>query len=114
MKLQKKLRRVNRNAAPADGDTASSHLAGVTVDLQRRGLSKQQIVWMEHYLFYMKALGLVEPEEERRHWCFHIMVSGLYSQWRQTQTIVPLEDPDNDHPDNDTPQSQVALGSGTK
>ena len=114
VKVQKKLRRVNRNAAPADGDTASSHLAGVTVDLQRRGLSKQQIVWMEHYLFYMKALGLVEPEEERRHWCFHIMVSGLYSDWRQTQTIVPLEDPDNDHPDNDTPQSQVALGTGTK
>ena len=114
VKVQKKLRRHNRNAAPAEGDTASSHLAGVTVDLQRRGLSKQQIVWMEHYLFYMKALGLVEPEEERRHWCFHIMVSGHYSEWRETQNIVPLEDPDSDHPDNDTPQTQVALGSGTK
>jgi hypothetical protein len=109
---------VNRNAAPADGDTASSHLAGVTVDLQRRGLSKQQIVWMEHYLFYMKALGLVEPEEERRHWCFHIMVSGLYSDWRQTQNIVPMARPDMDHPelehpDNSMPEAQVALGSGT-
>ena len=68
VKVQKKLRRHNRNAAPADGDTASSHLAGVTVDLQRRGMSKDQIRWMEHYLFYMKALGLVEPEEERHHW----------------------------------------------
>jgi hypothetical protein len=118
VKIQKKLRRVNRNAAPADGDTASSHLAGVTVDLQRRGLSKQQIVWMEHYLFYMKALGLVEPEEERRHWCFHIMVSGLYSDWRQTQNIVPMARPDVDHPelehpDNSMPEAQVALGSGT-
>ena len=35
VKGQKKLRRHNRNAAPAEGDTASSHLAGVTVDLQR-------------------------------------------------------------------------------
>ena len=42
VKVQKKLRRHNRNAAPADGDTASSHLAGVTVDLQRRGMSKEQ------------------------------------------------------------------------
>jgi hypothetical protein len=109
VKVQKKLRRHNRNAAPAEGDTASSHLAGVTIDLQRRGMTKQQIVWMEHYLFYMKALGLVEPEEERRHWCFHIMVSGLYSNWRATQTIVPI-----DHTDTDPPETQVALGAGTK
>jgi len=109
VKVQKKLRRHNRNEAPADGDTASSHLAGVTVDLQRRGMSKEQIRWMEHYLFYMKALGLVEPEEERRHWCFHIMVSGNYSDWRQTQNIVPL-----DRPDTDTPGTQVAEGSGTR
>src|SRR5664279_4360056 len=88
VKVQKKLRRHNRNAAPADGDTASSHLAGVTVDLQRRGMSKDQVKWMEHYLFYMKALGLVEPEEERHQWVFHIMVSGLYSDWRETQDII--------------------------
>jgi len=111
VKVQRKLRRHNRNAAPADGDTASSHLAGVTVDLQRRGLSKEQIRWMEHYLFYMKALGLVEPEEERRHWCFHVMVSGHYSEWRQTQTIIPMERPDHE---NEAPDNQVALGSGTQ
>jgi len=111
--VQKKLRRHNRNAAPAEGDTASSHLAGVTIDLQRRGMSKQQITWMEHYLFYMKALGLVEPEEERRHWCFHIMVSGLYSDWRQTQTIVPMARPELEHPDNTLPEAQVSMGSGT-
>ncbi|HEV2698219.1 MAG TPA: DUF5715 family protein, partial [Terriglobales bacterium] len=36
--VQKKLRRHNRNAAPETGETASSHLAGLTVDLQRRGM----------------------------------------------------------------------------
>jgi hypothetical protein len=90
VKVQKKLRRHNRNAAPVDGDTASSHLAGVTVDLQRRGLTKQQLVFVERYLFYLNALGLVEPEEERRHWCFHVMVSESYNDWRQTQTIFPV------------------------
>jgi len=90
VKVQKKLRRHNRNAAPVDGDTASSHLAGVTVDLQRRGLTKDEIRFVEHYLFYLNALGLVEPEEERRHWCFHVMVSDRYSEWRQTQTIFPV------------------------
>jgi hypothetical protein len=87
--VQKKLRRRNRNAAPAEGDTASSHLAGITVDLQRRGMSKEQIRFVERYLFYLNALGLVEPEEERRHWCFHVMVSDRYNDWRLTQTIFP-------------------------
>ena len=87
--VQKKLRRHNRNAAPAEGDTASSHLAGLTVDLQRRGMTKQQVRFVERYLFYLRELGLVEPEEERRHWCFHVMVSDRYADWRQSQTIVP-------------------------
>ena len=106
VKVQKKLRRHNRNAAPSDGDTASSHLAGVTVDLQRRGMSKEQVRWMEHYLFYMKAVGLVEPEEERHQWVFHIMVSGRYSGWRDTQDIVPIE-----RPDAPRPETQVAAES---
>lgn len=89
VKVQKKLRRHNRNAAPAEGDSASSHLAGITVDLQRRGMSKPQIQFVEYYLFYLHALGLVEPEEERRHWCFHVMVSDRYNDWRQSQTLFP-------------------------
>ncbi|HEV2399162.1 MAG TPA: DUF5715 family protein [Candidatus Sulfotelmatobacter sp.] len=111
VKVQRKLRRHNRNAAPWEGETASSHLAGLTVDLQRRGLNKQQIRWMEHYLFYMKSLGLVEPEEERRHWCFHIMVSGRYNEWRETQSIIPIEHQEEDEKPA-IPGSEVAMGSG--
>ena len=77
--VQKKLRRHNRNAAPAEGEIASSHLAGLTVDLQRRGMSKTEVKWVENYLIPMKAAGLVEPEEERRQWVFHIMVSNRYT-----------------------------------
>ena len=91
VKVQKTLRRHNRNAAPADGDTASSHLAGLTLDLQRRGMSKQQIHFVERYLFYLRALGLVEPEEERRQWVFHVMVSERYTNWRQTQDVAHWE-----------------------
>jgi hypothetical protein len=100
VKVQKKLRRRNRNAAPAEGETASSHLAGITVDLQRRGMNPQQIRFVESYLFYLRAIGLVEPEEERRHWCFHIMVSDRYEDWRQTQTLLPSHQPT--HPAEET------------
>ena len=91
MIVQRKLRRHNRNAAPETGETASSHLAGLTVDLQRRGMTRDQVRYMERYLFYLRALGLVEPEEERRQWVFHVMVSDRYADWRQSQSIVHME-----------------------
>jgi hypothetical protein len=86
--VQKKLRRHNRNAAPEFGDTASSHLAGITVDLQRRGMSRAQVKWMEQYIVPLKVQGLVEPEEERHQWVFHIAVSGRYSEWRESQMLA--------------------------
>ena len=92
--VQKKLRRHNRNAAPEKGETASSHLAGLTVDLQRRGMTKAQVKWMEEYLRPLKELGLVEPEEERRQYCFHIMVAGGYDQWRATHMLAEEADAD--------------------
>ncbi len=94
VRIQHKLRRHNRNAAPEYGETASSHLAGITVDLQRRGMTKQEVRFVESYLFYLRALGLVEPEEERHQWVFHVMVSDHYGEWRHTQTLFPAEMPD--------------------
>lgn len=88
VKIQKKLRRHNRNAAPEVGETASSHLAGVTVDIQRRGMSRQQIKWMQQYMLPLKNLGLIEPEEERRQWVFHVMVSDRYTDWRESRMLA--------------------------
>ena len=86
VQVQKKLRRHNRNAAPEKGETASSHLAGITVDIQRRGMTKQQVAWMEQYLMPLRDQGLVEPEEERHQWVFHVAVSGRYRDSRESNT----------------------------
>lgn len=91
VQIQKKLRRHNRNAAPEKGDTASSHLAGITVDLQRRGMTKAQVKWMEAYLMPLRDAGLVEPEEERHQWVFHIAVSGRYADWRDGKLALASE-----------------------
>jgi len=77
-----------RHTRSAEGETASSHLAGLTLDIQRRGMSKEQIRFVQRYLFYLTALGLVEPEEERRQWVFHVMVSERYAGWRHSQDVV--------------------------
>ncbi len=86
--VQKKLRRHNRNAAPEKGETASSHLAGITVDLQRRGMTRDQVKWVEQYMLPMKDMGLIEPEEERRQWVFHVAVSDRYTDWRESRILA--------------------------
>ena len=55
-------------------------------------MSKTQIKWVEEYLKPLKEMGLIEPEEERRHWCFHIMVAGSYDQYRQVRTLASQQD----------------------
>jgi hypothetical protein len=88
VKIQKRLRRHNRNAAPAEGEIASSHLAGITVDIQRRGLSREQIKWVQDYMLPLKQQSLIEPEEERHQWVFHVMVSERYTEWRESRMLA--------------------------
>jgi uncharacterized protein YcbK (DUF882 family) len=82
---QKKLRRRNRNAAPIEGDAASSHMAGLTIDINKRGLTRKQHKWIENYLKQFRDEGLIEVAEERRQACFHVMVSERYTDWKQEQ-----------------------------
>lgn len=96
VQVQKKLRRHNRNAAPEKGETASSHLAGITVDIQRRGMSRQQVKWVEQYMLPLKDLGLIEPEEERRQWVFHVAVSDRYTDWREAKMLAGEHPTDDD------------------
>jgi hypothetical protein len=77
---QRHLMRVNHNAAPAEGELASSHLAGTTVDIAKRGLSRKEHKWIEDYLATMKEKEVIEPEEERRQACFHVMVLNTYPE----------------------------------
>ncbi|MGE0405529.1 MAG: DUF5715 family protein [Candidatus Korobacteraceae bacterium] len=88
MEQQRKLMRTNRNAADIDGDAASSHLAGVTVDIAKKGLTYAQIRWIRSYLLEMKELGLVEAVEERWQAVFHIMVSDRYTEWRDQRQLA--------------------------
>lgn len=68
--VQRRLHRHNANAAPVQGETASSHEAGCTIDLSRK-MNKKQTRFMESRLTYYVAIGWVIVEEERH--CFHIM-----------------------------------------
>jgi hypothetical protein len=108
VQVQKKLRRHNRNAAPEKGETASSHLAGITVDIQRRGMTKQQVAWMEQYLMPLKDQGLVEPEEERHQWVFHVAVSGRYADLRESKMLAGEQQSDAQDDLSAEPQNVLA------
>jgi hypothetical protein len=105
VRQQKRLRRHNRNAAPYKGDTSSSHLAGVTVDIQRRGMTRKQILWVEQYMLPLRDLGLIEPEEERHQWVFHVMVSDRYDGWRESNLVADQE-PDAERPNAEPSASE--------
>jgi hypothetical protein len=72
--VQQRLLRINGNAAPTSGDTASPHLTGQAVDIAKGGLSRTQIAWMRTYLQPLIDLGKIDVEEEFQQSCFHISV----------------------------------------
>jgi hypothetical protein len=83
VEYQHKLRRRNHNAAPETGETASSHLGGLTVDINKRGLTRKQHKFIEDYLLNLREEGIIEVAEERRQPVFHVMVSDRYTEWRE-------------------------------
>jgi hypothetical protein len=75
---QKRLMRVNANAAPVEGIIASPHLSGAAVDISKKGLSLREIAWMRAYLLPLQEDGKIDVEEEFYQACFHINVYESY------------------------------------
>ena len=78
VEFQHHLIRINGNAAPADGDTASPHLTGQAVDLAKRGMPLPEIAWMRGYLLPLIQDGKIDVEEEFQQSCFHVSVYKRY------------------------------------
>src|ERR1700733_7151731 len=74
VEFQQHLVRINGNAAPAEGDTASPHLTGQAVDIAKHGLSLTEIAWLRGYLLPLVQEGKVDVEEEFQQSCFHVSV----------------------------------------
>lgn len=78
VEFQQHLIRINGNAAPAEGDTASPHLTGQAVDIAKHGLSRTEVAWMRGYLLPLIQEGKIDVEEEFQQSCFHISVYKKY------------------------------------
>jgi hypothetical protein len=78
VEYQKHLMRTNGNAAPAEGDVASPHLTGATIDIAKKGLTRSELYWMRDRLNTLQAEGKIDVEEEFHQACFHITVYKSY------------------------------------
>ena len=78
VQYQRHLLHINGNAAPAEGDTASPHLTGATIDIGKKGMTSAQIAWMRSYLTPLENSGKIDVEEEFYQACFHISVYQAY------------------------------------
>jgi len=76
--FQRRLMRVNGNAAPVTGMIASPHLSGAAVDISKKGLSLSELAWMRAYLLPLQEEGKLDVEEEFYQACFHINVYESY------------------------------------
>ena len=75
---QKRLMETNGNAAAAEGDIASPHLTGATIDIVKQGMSRQEMAWMRSRLLRLEQTGMIDVEEEFQQSCFHITVYKSY------------------------------------
>jgi hypothetical protein len=89
VEFQHQLIRVNGNAAPAEGETASPHLTGQAVDIAKHGLSMTEIAWMRGYLLPLVQEGKIDVEEEFQQSCFHISVYKKYMPQPAGRRIIP-------------------------
>jgi hypothetical protein len=80
IEYQRQLRRVNGNAAAADGDIASPHLTGGTIDIGKTGMSAKEIGWLRGWLLPLEQAGKIDVEEEFKQSCFHISVYKSYAE----------------------------------
>jgi Family of unknown function (DUF5715) len=85
VEYQRHLIEVNGNAAPAEGDIASPHLTGATIDIAKKGLSISEVAWMRAYLLPLQTAGKIDVEEEFYQSCFHITVYKSYAPPVQTK-----------------------------
>jgi len=87
--FQKQLMRINGNAAQAEGDVASPHLTGATIDIAKHGLTRQELVWMRNYLLPLEQQGKIDVAEEFRQACFHITVYKSYAGIEPAKPSAP-------------------------
>jgi hypothetical protein len=112
VEYQKRLMRINHNAADAEGDIVSPHLTGATIDIAKSGLSRREMQWMRDHLSAYQTAGVIDVEEEFRQRCFHITVYKNYAPASSVDRPHHTDVPQTVPPDRST--ATISDESGTR
>ncbi|MGC9222269.1 MAG: DUF5715 family protein [Terracidiphilus sp.] len=108
---QKRLMRINGNAAPAEGDIASPHLTGATIDIAKKGLNRREVAWMRSRLQALETAGKIDVEEEFRQACFHITVYKSYGPSSADKPATQARNKDSGTQPQETPDPSGAVAT---
>ena len=76
--VQRSLQAWNHNAAPARGESRSSHLTGASIDISKQPLSTPEIHWLRQVLGRLGQQRVLRAIEEFSQPHFHVMVFREY------------------------------------
>ena len=110
---QKHLIAINGNAAPAEGDIASPHLTGATIDIAKKSMSRQELGWMRAWLIPLQDAGKIDVEEEFQQACFHITVYKSYAPPRPASSTTRAKAGQQKRTQPSTPQTNTVATGGT-
>jgi hypothetical protein len=111
---QKQLIRVNGNAASAEGDIASPHLTGASIDIAKQGMTREELGWMRAQLLSLQDAGKIDVEEEFHQSCFHITVYKSYMPTKPEAPAVIQADAAAGGPEAAPEQSPAKTGRKAK
>lgn len=120
VEYQKRLMRINGNAAAAEGDIVSPHLTGATIDIGKQGMTRAELHWMRRHLLALQNAGKIDVEEEFAQACFHITVYKTYTNTRPAKKLthpplreasVPSNPPAPTHRRGSSLPSSIAAGT---
>jgi len=110
---QKHLIATNGNAAAAEGDIVSPHLTGATIDISKKGMSREEIGWMRYWLTPLESAGKIDVEEEFQQACFHITVYKSYAPPKPPSSTLRAKTGPRSQPGNGQQKSAPAKPSHT-
>jgi hypothetical protein len=87
---QRALRKVNGNAAPADGRLRSAHITGAAVDISKQPLRDREVRWVRVVLQHLSDRRTLSAIEEFRQPHFHVFVFRTYEREPRNSLVRSL------------------------
>lgn len=89
---QRSLQGRNGNAADDEGPRRSAHLTGASLDISKKGMTREEQQWVRNVLTSLRSNGYIYAIEEFQQPVFHILVHRNYEDFVEKKVDGMLAD----------------------